>query len=56
MKTVLVITKSWEPIKEYDFIFPLSSGDTVEVSGIEYRVSSLLLEVDKDRLLVLLNV
>jgi len=55
MKTKIIITKDWKIIKEYDFLITMTTTDVVEFEGVEYRVSSCLLEIENNTMLVLLK-
>ena len=55
MKTAIIIKNEWDKIHEYDFPFTMSKGDVVEYQGREYKVDCCLLEIEKSRILILLN-
>ena len=55
MKTEIFIKKGWRLIASYNNLITMSKGDIVEHEGIEYKVDCCLLELDKNKMLILLE-
>ena len=55
MKTLLVIQKGWQVIREYDFQVYLNKGDSVEFEGVEYLVKGRFLDLDKGCMNILIE-
>ena len=55
MKTQIVIKKGWVVITEYDFVFTLTKEDTVNFKDIEYRVEYCFLDIDENRMIILVK-
>ena len=53
MTTEIIIRKGWVTLKEYDLIFTMSKGDSVEHKGIEYRVDYCFLNLATDTMIIL---
>ena len=53
MTTEIIIRTGWVTLVEYTFVFTMGSGDVVSVNDIDYIVDCCILDLAKDKMIIL---